>query len=663
MLSQSNISPTTPMGANLVPGGGATFRVWAPGASAVYLNGTFSGTSLNGQTDPLLMLKDPIGYWTAFLPTATEGDLYHFYVVGNGSQGYKRDPYAREMALDNPFPMCSCVIRSATAYPWHDSAFVTPDFSNMIIYRLHVGTYAPSAPGVASTFLDVIGKIEYLAALGVNVLQTLPIDEVETDPSMGYNGADYFSPDFPYVVTNPTALANYLTTINGLLAAKNLPPLTAADITPAPAQLKCLVDLCHLYGIAVAFDVVYNHAGGWHNPPAPDDDQSLYFFDRATPISTPDDPFGHNESLYFTNANGGYVGGLAFALWKQDVGQFLINSASYFIDEFHVDGFRYDEISMLLFLNANTGWPFCANLTDTVRYKKPRLLQNAEYWPNEYSASRSSIVAATSTAGAGFDAMQHDGLRVAIRGAIALASQGQSAEINFDAIKANLFPPDLPHAWQAVTCVENHDVVNLGNDQRIPTLADSSAAQSWYARSRSRVATALLLTAPGIPQIFMGQEFLAQSQWHCDPADLGHLIQWSVLASGAGQAMANHLRFTQDAIRLRWSQPALRGENVNAFHVHNQNRVIAFHRWLDGTGQDVIVVATLAESTWYNYAIGFPYPGPWQEIFNSDLYDNFPNSQVAGNNGAITADGPPMHGFPSSANITIPANGVVVFAR
>ena len=663
MLSQSNISSTTPMGANLVSSGGATFRTWAPGASGVYLNGTFSGTPLNGQTDALLMRKDANGYWTGFLPTATEGDLYQFYVVGTGSHGPKRDPYAREMATDNPFPTNSCVIRSATAYPWHDSAFVTPDFSNMIIYQLHVGTYAPSAPGVASTFLDVIGKIEYLAALGVNVLQPLPIDEVETDPSMGYNGADYFSPDFPYVVTNPAALATYLTTINRLLAAKNLPPLTIADITPAPAQLKCLVDLCHLYGIAVAFDVVYNHAGGWHNPPGPDDDQSLYFFDRATPIPTADDPFGHNESLYFTNANGGYVGGLAFALWKQDVGQFLINSASYYVDEFHVDGFRYDEISMLLFLNANTGWPFCANLTDTVRYIKPRILQNAEYWPNEYSASRSSIVAATSTGGAGFDAMQHDGLRVAIRGAIAQAAQGQSTEVNFDAIKANLFPPDLPHAWQAVTCVENHDLVNLGNDQRIPTLADSSASQSWYARSRSRVATALLLTAPGIPQIFMGQEFLAQSQWHCDPVDLGHLLQWSVLASGAGQAMANHLRFTQDAIRLRWSQPALRGETVNAFHVHNQNRVVAFHRWLNGTGQEVIVVATLAESTWYNYAIGFPYSGPWQEIFNSDLYDNFPNPQVAGNSGAITADGPPLHGFPSSANITIPANGVVVFAR
>ena len=196
MISQSNILPTTAMGATLV-NGGATFRAWAPRATAVYVNGIFGGVPKTGQTDDLLMSKDANGYWTGFVAGAQDGDLYHFWVTGAGSSGYKRDPYAREMAEDAPFPTCSCLIRSATAYPWHDATFVTPDFSNMIIYQLHVGTYAPSSPGAASTFLDVIGKIEYLAALGVNVLQPLPIDELETDPSMGYNGADYFSPIFP----------------------------------------------------------------------------------------------------------------------------------------------------------------------------------------------------------------------------------------------------------------------------------------------------------------------------------------------------------------------------------------------------------------------------------------------------------------------------------
>jgi 1,4-alpha-glucan branching enzyme len=649
MISQTNILPTTPMGATLV-NGGATFRAWAPRASAVYVNGIFGGQSRTGQTDDLLMAKDANGYWTGFVPGAQDGDLYHFWVTGAGSNGYKRDPYAREMAEDVPFPTCSCLIRAAAAYPWHDSAFVTPDFSNMIVYQLHVGTYVPSAPGVASTFLDVIGKIEYLAALGVNVLQPLPIDELETDPSMGYNGADYFSPDTPYIVSGQAALSRYLATINRLLAAKGFSPLAIQDITSGPAQLKAMVDLCHLYGIAVAFDVVYNHAGGFQG-----DDQSLYFWDRAA------DTADNNQSLYFTNV--GIAGGLSFALWNADVRQFIINSASYYINEFHVDGFRYDEISALLSMNGDSGWNFCCNLTDTLRFLKPRLLQNAEYWPGEYTQPRASIVAATNSGGTGFDVLQHDGLRIAIRTAVQQASQGQSASVNFDAIAANLFPPDLPHAWQAVTCVENHDVVQAGRDLRIPTLADGSNPSSWYARSRSRFATGLLLTAPGIPQLFMGQEFLVPNQWNCNPADSAHLISWTGLNTGSSQVMVDHLRFTQDLIRLRWNQPALRSENVNAFHIHDQNRVIAFQRWLDGTGNDVIVVATLSETTWYDYAIGFPYPGPWTEVFNSDVYDNWVNPEVAGNGGGISASGGPLHGFQASANIVIPANGMVVFAR
>jgi 1,4-alpha-glucan branching enzyme len=115
----------------------------------------------------------------------------------------------------------------------------------------------------------------------------------------------------------------------------------------------------------------------------------------------------------------------------------------------------------------------------------------------------------------------------------------------------------------------------------------------------------------------MGQEFLEDKQWNWDPADTSHLIWWAGLLTGSDSAMVNHLQFTKDAIGLRWDQPALRGDNVNPFHVHDQNRVIAYHRWLEVTGQDVIIVVTLAENTWYDYQIGFPYAGGWTEIFNS----------------------------------------------
>ena len=357
MISQAHCSATTPMGATLLsdqgrpgdesPGyrdGGATFRAWAPRARAVYLNGVFGGKTHEGQTPDLLMAKDANGYWSGFVAEAAAGDTYRFYVVGTGSSGYKRDPYARELANDRalPFPVCPAVIQSVRAYPWHDAGFRAVEFPQRVVYQLHIGTYAPAAPGWASTFLDVVEKVEYLVALGINVVQPLPVYEMEDSPSqgypgLGYQGSDLFSPAIDYAVYHQDSLVRYLATINRLLAAKGFAPMTLDDIRPGYAQMKAMVDLLHVYGIAVGFDVVYNHAGGWAQryrvPKTVDrsgvlhgDDDSLYFWDRAPAIG-PNGRYDNNQSLYFTDR--GFVGGLSFALWNADVRGFLLNNVRF----------------------------------------------------------------------------------------------------------------------------------------------------------------------------------------------------------------------------------------------------------------------------------------------------------------------------------------------
>jgi 1,4-alpha-glucan branching enzyme len=653
MLSQIGISPDTPLGANLIPSG-ATFRVWAPGASAVYLDGNFGGRTLEGRTDDRLLSKDAAGYWTGFQAGAQDGDLYRYFVVGPGSSGYKRDPLARELD-PRGFPNCHCVLRDGRSYPWHDQEFQTPDFSDMIVYQAHVGTFAIRTPGVASNLLDVASKVPYLAALGINVLQPLPIDEQEAQPSMGYSGVDLFSPDFPYVAAAKD-LPVYLATINPILAARDFPPLTEEQLKPAPNQVKLLVDLCHIHGIAVVFDVVYNHAGGFGYAGA-QDDNCLYYFDRARNVGN------NNDSLYFTDKDRG-TGGLAFAMWKDEVRAFLLENARYFTSEFHGDGFRYDEVSILLSTNQSNGWQFCRELTSSLRALQPRLLQNAEFWPGEFNdipTSALPIVAPANSGGAGFDVVQHDYLRGQIRQAIGAASAGGAGPLPISGIAAALYPPGFDHAWRAVTCVENHDLVMANRQPRIPVLADSSNPRSWYARSRGRVATGLLLTAPGIPQLFMGQEFLEDRPWDTPPSG-PNLLNWAGLES-ADPSMRDHLRFTSDLIALRKALPALRGDKVRAFYSSDADRVLAFHRWLEGSGQDVVVVASLSEATWRGYRLGFPSSSAWREAFNSDVYDHWVNPWAAGNGGWIHAEGPPMHGFAASAAITIPANGVLVFVK
>jgi 1,4-alpha-glucan branching enzyme len=219
-------------------------------------------------------------------------------------------------------------------------------------------------------------------------------------------------------------------------------------------------------------------------------------------------------------------------------------------------------------------------------------------------------------------------------------------------------------AWRSVHHLENHDIVRVNNDNdrqpRIASLADASNPRSWYARSRARWANGLLLAAPGIPMLFMGQEFLEDKFWSDSPDYYKeNLIWWDGLEIDG--AMQDHLRFTRELLALRRRVPALRSDAINVFHVHGMNRVLAFHRWAIGGGSDVVVVANLSEHTWWHYDLGFPRAGEWLEVFNGDIYDNWINPDGAGNGGRISAGHPPLHGLDASAAVVLPANSIVIF--
>ena len=127
--------------------------------------------------------------------------------------------------------------------------------------------------------------------------------------------------------------------------------------------------------------------------------------------------------------------------------------------------------------------------------------------------------------------------------------------------------------------------------------------------------------------------------------------------------MLDHLRFTRELLALRRRLPALHGQGFRVVHMHDQNRVLAFHRWVEGEGHDVIVVLHLANFSRVGYRLGFPRGGDWREVFNSDVYESWVNAAVMGNGGRIVADPQPLHGFEYSAAIVLPANSLLVFAR
>jgi 1,4-alpha-glucan branching enzyme len=647
------VGRATPMGATLTPGG-ATFRTWAPRARSVYL---LTGDALSqsatagwvpGPDHRLQALGD--GTWAGFLAGAVNGLRYMFWIEGEASSGLKRDPFARELTLEPAFPASYCILRDPAAYVWHDADWRRPDFNKLIIYQLHVGTWwAVDATGAdvraarSGRFLDIATRMGYLRDLGVNAIQLLPIQEFETEFSEGYNGVDYFSPEGRYQAGNEMDLAWYRDRINGMLVAAGAESMSSLDqIRPGVNQLKCLIDIAHVYGIAVIFDLVYNHAGGGF------DQQSVWFFDR---FHNGD----QNNSLYFTAQ--GWAGGLVFAYWNANVRQFLIDNAASFIDEYRIDGIRYDEVRVIS-NNRPSGFELCQDMTSTLRFIRPSAIQIAEYWDWDRALPVTPV-----PAGLGFDAALGDALRDAVRGLLVQAAGGESASLQLDAVAKALYPPPgYDAAWRLVQCLENHDLTYLGHDgaARVAMLADPADRRSWYARSRSRAAAALLFAAPGIPALFMGQEILEDKLWCDDERDHpGHLIGWDGLT--IDKIMADYHRFMQDLVALRRREPALSAEGVRVSRVNDFDRVIVVHRWIadGGAGQDIVVVVSFDEQPKSGYAIGLPRSGPWIEVFNSDYYDRLPNPAVIGNGGAVHAGGPGLDGFAESAAINIPANGAL----
>ena len=202
---------------------------------------------------------------------------------------------------------------------------------------------------------------------------------------------------------------------------------------------------------------------------------------------------------------------------------------------------------------------------------KPQALLLAEYWRNPRAAALWA-----SPSGLGFDAGYSDELRLSVREVIGAAATGASAQLRCAVLARSLeLPPDVPARWREYTYLENHDLLladpSEGHNQlRMVELA-GGVASGWWAHSRCRAATGLLLTAPGSGPVH-GEEFLESRRWSDDPGNTGLFIQWDALSKG-DQARTDFLRCTQALLHLRQALPALRSEGLHVFHVNVEDRV------------------------------------------------------------------------------------------
>jgi 1,4-alpha-glucan branching enzyme len=327
-----------------------------------------------------------------------------------------------------------------------------------------------------------------------------------------------------------------------------------------------------------------------------------------------------------------------------------LDSISTWLTEYRVDGFRWDSTSNIRGIDGQGtvpgGQPFLQQGNALIRSLRSGSLSIAEDLKGD-----SNLTLASSQGGLGFDA-QWDGFGYVVRDAVLANSDSQR---NVLAVRDSIAGSYNGDAFQRVLFTENHDL--SGNESnRLPNLIDSADPSSAAARKRSMLAAGVMLTTPGVPMLFMGQEFLEQGAFTDPPPAL----DWSKETQ-----FALVEDFYRDMIRLRRNldgySPTLKSSKVDVYHVNDSVKVIAYKRW-DKGGDEVIVVANFGSTKYARYDVGLPSAGTWHVRVNSDDKKYSIDFDGSSSDDVVALD-LPLHGMPNTGPIALGSYSVVVLSK
>lgn len=587
--------PHPGMGAILFDGGVA-FRVWAPNADAVAVAGQFNEWSKDA--NPLH--QEANGYWYGEAEGAHAGQEYQFVITNGEQELWRIDPYAQEVTNS----VGNGVIVDHGAFDWEGDTFQTPNLNNLVIYEMHVGSFAQGEDGKGN-LEAVTQQLDHLDRLGINAVELMPVMEFAGDLSWGYNPAHIFAVESSY---------------------------------GGPDGLKLFVREAHKRGISVIVDVVYNHFGpsdldlwqfdGWSE----NGKGGIYFFNDWRSET----PWGDTRPDY----------------GRPEVRQFLRDNALMWIEQYHVQGLRFDMTPYMRSVSGfdrsiPEGWQACRFINDEVRRLHPGVITIAEDLHGE------SEVTSIDGDGAGFHSQWDQHFVHPVRAQLTtLDDASRSVSAIASAITFN-----YGDAYERTIYTESHDEVANGK-ARVNQEVDPDDPQGWFATKRSTLGAALTLTSPGVPMLFQGQEFL-QGGWFSDDIPL----DWNLLDEFHGIT-----RLYRDLVNLRLNAHGtslgLMGSSTTILHANDETKVVAYHRSMNGgPGDDVVVVVNLRNATWGDYRIGFPAAGEWKLLLNSDakIYSDSFGDQPAGD--VVADDFADQDGQPASAVISIAPYSVLVFGR
>ncbi len=595
---------------------GVYFAVWAPNAACVSVEGDFN--AYDPHAHPLKLREDGSGIWEGFIESVEAGETYKYYIESkiDGIIHHKADPYA--FWSEKP-PKSASRVWMGGAYNWQDAAWMQKRHANnaynapVSIYEVHLGSWRRKVEegNRPLTYREAAQELaKYLVDMGYTHVELLPITEYPFEGSWGYQVTGYFAPTARY---------------------------------GTPEDFMAFVDTMHAHGIGVILDWVPSHFVT--------DGHGLINFDGTCLYEHADPRLGYHPEW----------GSAIFNYGRNEVRSFLISSAHFWLDRYHIDGIRVDAVASMLYLNyarEDGEWlpnkyggnenleaiAFIRQLNTSVFRDFPDVMMVAEEstaWP--------MVTRPVDVGGLGFTfkwnmGWMHDSLKY----------------FKTDPIYRQYHHDQLTFSiWYAF---DEQFVLPLSHDEVVHmkgSLINKMAGDENQKFANLRALFAYMMAHPGKKLLFMGGEFAQWAEWNYQQSLDWHLLSYE-RHRGIQRLVADLNRLYREQAALYLYDEKHQGFAWIDYHDVHHN-VIAFERRCDDPKESVVVVCNFSDQVLEGYRIGVPYAKAWTEIFNSQ-YRRYGGWDIT-NPQPLRVEEVSMHGYAQSIVLRLPPLGVVYFKQ
>ncbi|MDK2897718.1 MAG: 1,4-alpha-glucan branching enzyme [Candidatus Atribacteria bacterium] len=582
---------------------GVQFAVWAPNAQRVSVVGDFN--QWDGRIHQM-RVRGNSGVWEIFLPSVKEGSLYKFEIkTKSGQLLLKSDPFGFWSELR---PATASIVYSLAGYQWHDEEWREKrEQKNLLsapvnIYEVHPGSWKRGKNNQFLNYRELAQElVQYLKEMGYTHLELMPVAEHPFDGSWGYQVTGYFAPTSRF---------------------------------GTPKDLMYLVDLCHQNNLGVILDWVIAHF--------PKDSHGLGRFDGTALFEHLDPRLGEHPHW------GSYI----FNYGRKEVISFLVSNAIYWLNEYHFDGLRVDAVASMLYLDYGRkegewipnifGGKENLEAIDFLRYCNQELYQ---HFPGiatiaEESTAWPGVTQPPYTGGLGFLFKWNMGWM-----------NDFLTYLEKDPVYRKFHHHNL--TFPILYAFSENFILPLSHDEVVHqkrNLVEKMPGDDWQKMANLRLAYGAMFGYPGKKLLFMGSEFAQRQEWNHDTQ-----LDWFLLQYPPHQKMQKWVKdlnqfYLQEKALWEFDYSSGGFEWIDCEDA--QQSVISFIRRAKDPQDFIVFVCNFTPAPRFNYRIGVPEKGIYQEILNSDS-EIYGGSNL-GNLGKIKAEKTPAHGRPYSLALTLP---------